>query len=99
MVMFEPLIEKGNEGSVHHMGLWGCPDDWVYDTVGAGDWMGPCDEGTLNMPSEDCRLSGIAPYGWTVGGGNQYLPSEAGFRVGGDTNFTYAWLEIHYDVE
>jgi hypothetical protein len=96
MVMFEPLIQKENEGSVHHIILYGCPKDWVSDTPDDSH-VHICDDAATNMPSKDCRQSGIAPFGWAVGGGNQYLPKEAGIKVGGDVDFHYAWLELHYD--
>ena len=51
------------------------------------------------MPSADCRTVGVGtPFGWAVGGGNQYFPSLAGYPIGGDTEYTYAFMEMHYDV-
>ena len=96
MVMFEPLIEEGNEGSIHHIILYSCPQDAVFDTIKDSHQV-ICDDYETNMPSHDCRQEGV--WAWAVGQGNEYTPATAGRPLSGDSDFHYAWLEIHYDVE
>ena len=57
-----------------------------------------CDEFSTNMPHPDCR-GGQIQFLWAVGGGDQYYPAEAALPFGGDTNFHYAFFEMHYDVK
>ena len=98
VVMFEPIVEEGNEGTVHHVTFYSCPEDRVNGTV-LDTHAGVCDEWhELNMPSEDCRDSRLE-YAWAIGGKAQYYPKVAGLPMSGDSNFHYVFMVMHYDVE
>jgi len=95
VVKFQPLIEAKNEAIVHHIVGYACSTSDVYGEVDDTHQM-TCDEWDTNMPSEDCRSARLQ-YGWAVGGGDQYFPEEAGLPMGGDTDFHYFFMEMHYD--
>ena len=98
VVKFEPIVQDGNEGTVHHVVFYSCPVDWVNGTI-LDTHQGVCDEWhELNMPSEDCRASRLE-YAWAIGGKDQYYPKEAGLPMSGESNFHYVMLSMHYDVE
>ena len=95
VVMVEPLIE--NEGTVHHIVLFSCNEDWVNGTV-HDLHQTKCSEWDTNMPSRDCR-DGQITIGWAIGGAALYYPKEAGLPMSGDSDLHYVFMEIHYDVE
>ena len=97
IVMVEPLIEAGNEGTVHHITLYQCDDDVINGTV-HDLHQRQCDDWDTNMPSPDCR-SGMLQHGWNLGEGPKYWPKAAGVPVSGDSDFHYGFFEVHYDVK
>ena len=93
VVMFDPLIGD----LVHHMTVFVCPEDWVYvDTVNDSHQM-RCEDWDTRI-SRDCRGYRLTA-AWAVGGGAQRYPEEAGLPIGGDSDFRYAFMSVHYDVE
>ena len=97
IVMIEPLVEEGNEGTVHHIQLYSCPENWVTGTV-HDHHQRDCNDWQTNMPSPDCRF-GRLQMGWGIGGAPIYYPEAAGLPMSGDSDFHYGFLEIHYDVQ
>ena len=92
------LNHLGNEGTVHHFILYLCPEEAVTGEVNHTHQY-TCDQWTeQNMPSPDCRLA-RRQFGWAVGGTQVWLPEHAGIPMSGDSNFHYAFMEMHYDVE
>ena len=61
---FETLLTPGNEGTVHHMTLYGCYND-SQTSIGksVGDQWNCYDEAT-NMPAMQCTS---AIFGWAIG--------------------------------
>jgi len=95
VVMIEPLIESGNEGTVHHIVFYVCPETWIYDDVD-DTHQSDCDEWEENMPSEDCGGARME-YAWAIGGGKHYYPEVAGLPMSGDSSFHFVYMQIHYD--
>jgi len=95
IVMYEPIIDEGNEGRVHHFQLYVCHNYTITGEINDSHQM-TCDDWDTNMPSPDCRYS-RRQLGWAIGGTGIYMPEEAGVPIGGDSDFHYAFLEVHYD--
>jgi len=93
-VMVAPIVEAGNEGTVHHILMYSCPTDSINGTIDDSHQR-DCEEWE-NMPSPDCRFAQMT-VAWAIGGGDLYFPEEAGLPLSGDSSFHYAFLEIHYD--
>ena len=91
LIRIDPIISKGNEGVVHHILLYHC-FSMADETFNEGhDCLSP------NMPDyiSDCRNNPI--HAWAVGGGNFYMPKEAGVSLNTESDPKYMLLEIHYD--
>merc|ERR1719361_3303832 len=95
IVMIEPPIQSENEGTVHHFLLYVCPNSSINGTV-SDIHQETCDEWDTNMPHPDCRDARLQA-AWAIGGENFYMPEEAGLPFAGDSDFYYAFLEVHYD--
>jgi len=95
IVAIEPIIQSGNEGTVHHILMYMCPEDDITENATIGG-QEVCDDWETNMPSPDCR-AGRIEFGWAVGGTASYFPEEAGMPFGGDHPFKYVFMEMHYD--
>jgi len=95
IVWFEPLIEEGNEGIVHHFVLYSCPNHSITGEIDDSHQRS-CSQWDTNMPSPDCRIS-RRQTAWAVGGSGFYLPEHTGYPLGGDSDFHFAFLEVHYD--
>ena len=60
---FEPYIQKGNEGFVHHLILYECEGNFTESDYGQGvDCLD-----AANMPFGKCRDSALVA-AWAVGG-------------------------------
>ncbi|XP_022806766.1 DBH-like monooxygenase protein 1 [Stylophora pistillata] len=88
----EPLVQKGNEGFVHHLILYECEGNYTESDYDQGkDCMD-----TANMPYARCRDASIV-VAWAVGGEAFYYPLHAGFPLGADDSPKNFLLEMHYD--
>ncbi|XP_066019013.1 LOW QUALITY PROTEIN: DBH-like monooxygenase protein 1 [Pocillopora verrucosa] len=88
----EPLVQKGNEGFVHHLILYECEGNFTENDYDQGrDCMD-----TANMPYARCRDASIV-VAWAVGGESFYYPLHAGFPLGADDSPKNFLLEMHYD--
>ena len=96
VVKFEPIVQEGNEGAVHHLIAYSCPESAFQNESHIGV-EGICDDAFDNMPSGDC-IGGRMSYAWAIGGGALYFPEIAGLPMGGDSDFKYIMMEMHYDV-
>nr|XP_054093791.1 dopamine beta-hydroxylase isoform X2 [Callithrix jacchus] len=89
IVMYEPIVTKGNEGLVHHMEVFQCPPE--MDSVPY--FSGPCDSEKKPDNLNYCRRVLAA---WALGAKAFYYPEEAGLAFGGPGSSRYLRLEIHY---
>ncbi|XP_025779439.1 dopamine beta-hydroxylase [Puma concolor] len=89
IVMYEPIVTKGNEALVHHMEVFQCAAQ--FETF--PQFSGPCDSkmkpGRLNY----CRHVLAA---WALGAKAFYYPEEAGLAFGGNGSSRFLRLEVHY---
>jgi len=94
VVKFEPIVEEGNEGAVHHYIVYECDEDIINDeAIGA---EGVCATDFENMPAKECRGSSTL-YSWAIGGGSLWMPENVGLPIGGDSGPKYLMFEVHYD--
>ncbi|XP_003941430.1 dopamine beta-hydroxylase [Saimiri boliviensis] len=89
IIMYEPIITKGNEELVHHMEVFQCPPE--MDSVPY--FSGPCDSETKPSNLSYCRRVLAA---WALGAEAFYYPEEAGLAFGGPGSSRYLRLEVHY---
>ena len=95
VIKFEPIVQEGNEGAVHHYVVYQCDEDIITDeAIGA---EGVCATDFENMPAKECRGS-TSLWGWAIGGGSLYLPENVGLPIGGASKYKYIMFEVHYDV-
>eukprot|EP01084_Bolivina_argentea_P203171 347040_1 len=93
IIRIDPVVQEGNEGLVHHILLYTCPERYVdLDYLNTG-WN--CDDAP-NMATNvtHCR-QGSVMYAWAVGGGYFYFPEDVGMEIGG--GHEYVLLETHFD--
>ena len=77
VVRVDPIIEPiENEGVVHHILLYYCPEQFINETDVGETWI--CDEMRENMAPYQCRGT-VTFAGWAIGGGNFYYPENVGF--------------------
>lgn len=89
---FEPYIQKGNEGIVHHLVVYGCQGNFNDSHYGPG-----FDCGDPNMPLKECYQSSGIVAAWGVGGEAFYYPPKTGYPIGTEDSPNNYFLEIHYD--
>ncbi|KAL9979555.1 hypothetical protein ACROYT_G017233 [Oculina patagonica] len=89
---FEPIIQKGNEGFVHHFLLYECEGNFVESDYDQGT---DCKD-MANMPYAKCRDASLVA-AWAVGGEAFYYPPHAGFPLGTSDTPRNFLLEMHYD--
>nr|XP_005990707.1 PREDICTED: dopamine beta-hydroxylase [Latimeria chalumnae] len=89
IVMYEPVITKGNEAIVHHIEVFQCAPE--YDTI--PHYNGPCDSKMKPERLNYCRHVLAA---WAMGAKAFYYPEEAGLAFGGSGSSKYLRLEVHY---
>ncbi|XP_040579615.1 DBH-like monooxygenase protein 1 [Lepeophtheirus salmonis] len=91
MIGYYPFITPGNERFVHHMMIYECHSDEVYDV----DTGYECN--TPNMPNNFKKCKGIIA-AWGLGGEPFYFPEDVGYPLGQNYGgSTYYMFEIHYD--
>ena len=93
IVMIEPLIQANNTGVVHHVQIYACPEEYIFENASWDESQAVCNEWDTNMPSQYCA-DGRVIFAWAIGGEAVYFPSEAGLPM-----FQYAFMDVHYDVE
>ncbi|XP_078363554.1 DBH-like monooxygenase protein 1 [Oculina patagonica] len=92
MTMFEPYVQKGNEGFVHHLLVYECEGNFTEKDFDQGV---DCKD-VANMPYAKCKDASIVA-SWAVGGEAFYYPSHAGFPLGTSDTAKNFLLEMHYD--
>ncbi|KAM4696017.1 dopamine beta-hydroxylase [Rhinophrynus dorsalis] len=89
IVMYEPLITKGNEALVHHIEVFQCAEE--YDFV--PHYSGPCDSKMKPRRLNYCRHVLAA---WAMGAKPFYYPEDVGLAIGGPGSSRFLRLEVHY---
>ncbi|XP_068925696.1 dopamine beta-hydroxylase [Petaurus breviceps papuanus] len=89
IVMYEPVITKGNEALVHHIEIFQCVEE--FETF--PHFNGPCDSKMKPERLNYCRHVLAA---WALGAEPFYYPEEAGLAFGGPGSSKYLRLEVHY---
>ncbi|XP_078282138.1 LOW QUALITY PROTEIN: dopamine beta-hydroxylase [Rhinoraja longicauda] len=89
IVMYEPVITKGNEAIVHHMEVFQCAAQ--FGRIPA--YNGPCDSKMKPAKLNNCRHVLAA---WAMGAQAFYYPKDAGILIGGANSSEYLRLEVHY---
>ncbi|XP_034951630.1 MOXD1 homolog 1 [Chelonus insularis] len=94
MIGYEPLVEKGNEGLVHHMILYECTSTsqqlGQYSRVVGG----PCHSSTTPPEWDSCIQPVVA---WARGSKGEWLPDHVGIPVAEHKEGSYYMLEVHYN--
>ncbi|XP_074150142.1 dopamine beta-hydroxylase isoform X1 [Sminthopsis crassicaudata] len=89
IVMYEPIITKGNEALVHHMEVFQC----AAEIEKIPHFNGTCDSKMKPEKLNHCRHVLAA---WALGAKPFYYPEEAGLPFGGPGSSKYLRLEVHY---
>ncbi|XP_060697221.1 dopamine beta-hydroxylase [Hemiscyllium ocellatum] len=89
IVMYEPVIAKGNEAIVHHMEVFQCAPE--LDRIPF--YSGPCDSRMKPSRLNFCRHVLAA---WAMGAQPFYYPKDVGLMIGGANFSKYLRLEVHY---
>ncbi|MXQ94797.1 hypothetical protein E5288_WYG008288 [Bos mutus] len=89
IVMYEPIVTKGNEALVHHMEVFQCATE--FETI--PHFSGPCDSKMKPQRLNFCRHVLAA---WALGAKAFYYPEEAGLAFGGPGSSRFLRLEVHY---
>ncbi|XP_048415023.1 dopamine beta-hydroxylase isoform X1 [Stegostoma tigrinum] len=89
IVMYEPVITKGNEAIVHHMEVFQCAPE--LDRIPS--YSGPCDSRMKPPRLNFCRHVLAA---WAMGAQPFHYPKDVGLMIGGANFSKYLRLEVHY---
>ncbi|XP_040488103.1 dopamine beta-hydroxylase [Ursus maritimus] len=89
IVMYEPIITKGNEALVHHMEVFQC----APQIESVPPFSGPCDSKMKPDRLKYCRHVLAA---WALGAKAFYYPEEVGLAFGGPGSSRFLRLEVHY---
>ncbi|XP_036185085.1 dopamine beta-hydroxylase isoform X2 [Myotis myotis] len=89
IVMYEPIVTKGNEALVHHMEVFQCAAGFESFP----HFSGPCDSKMKPERLNYCRHVLAA---WALGAKAFYYPEEAGLAFGGAGSSRFLRLEVHY---
>ncbi|XP_068754351.1 DBH-like monooxygenase protein 1 isoform X1 [Montipora capricornis] len=89
---FEPYVQPGNEGLVHHLMVYECHGNFNDSHFKAGY---NCRD-QANMPLGKCYFNNIVA-AWGFGGEAFYYPPKAGFPIGTADSPKFYMMEIHYD--
>lgn len=92
---FEPYVQKGNEGFVHHLVIYECHNRGQFnDSLHYGPGFDCHDY--ANMPFLECYLYSVVA-AWAIGAEAFYYPPNVGYNIGTDDSPNSYMLEIHYD--
>ncbi|RNA32042.1 DBH-like monooxygenase 2 -like protein [Brachionus plicatilis] len=88
---YEFIFPEINYQRMHHSLLYECEPGYDGEKPKYED--GECY--TNSIKGSLCQVISL---GWAVGGENVfYFPKDAGYPMGGDTDYSYLVLELHYD--
>ncbi|CAH1230830.1 MOXD1 [Branchiostoma lanceolatum] len=92
VIAFEPVVQPGHEGLVHHIFLYACLEDLnpdLYDGV----------QHLRQSPDypEDWRSCKVTIIAWDVGGAGIHYPEQVGLSVGAPGDPTFLLMETHYN--
>ncbi|XP_063985800.1 MOXD1 homolog 1 [Diachasmimorpha longicaudata] len=94
MIGYEPLVEKGNEGLVHHMILYECASTSPQlgkDSKISGSY---CYDPTMPREWETCIQPIVA---WARGSKGEWFAEHVGIPVAEHKEGSYYMLEVHYN--
>ncbi|XP_033095852.1 DBH-like monooxygenase protein 1 [Anneissia japonica] len=91
VIRIDPIIQKGNEGVVHHFLLRECQSG-LHDVI-KNNMSLDC-ENEIMFEFSNCKK---LVYGWAIGGGPLEFPDHVGYSIGGPGSPRYLQLEVHYD--
>ncbi|CAH1243297.1 MOXD1 [Branchiostoma lanceolatum] len=96
VIKAEPIVQPGNEGTVHHLLVYTCkknpnitimpeghPGHQCYTPNMPGDWM-ECYQGSIMLA-------------WAIGSGDIVYPEHVGYPISEDDDSGYVMMEMHYD--
>ncbi|XP_029775390.1 dopamine beta-hydroxylase [Suricata suricatta] len=89
IVMYEPIVTKGNQLLVHHMEVFQCTPPLKSFPL----FSGPCDS---KMKPPDLNYCRHVLAAWALGAKAFYYPEEVGLAFGGDEFSRFLRLEVHY---
>ncbi|KAK7896245.1 hypothetical protein WMY93_021570 [Mugilogobius chulae] len=89
IVMYEPVITRGNEAIVHHIEVFECAPE-VHEVP---DYSGSCEDKMKPRKLNSCRHVLAA---WAMGAEPFYYPPDAGLPIGGPEASRFLRLEVHY---
>ncbi|XP_033106269.1 DBH-like monooxygenase protein 1 homolog [Anneissia japonica] len=87
---FDTIVQEGHEALVHHTLLYGCRGN-VSSVLG---YSSTCERD--NMPPDLEKCSRIL-YAWAIGAGSFEFPEHVGLPLGGESDPTFFFVEMHYD--
>ncbi|CAF0944282.1 unnamed protein product [Brachionus calyciflorus] len=86
---YEFILPDINFKNMHHALLYECVPGYFGETFEDGDCY------TNGEKAQFCQAISI---GWAVGGQTIFLyPKDTAYPIGGDTDYSYIVLELHYD--
>ncbi|XP_033832287.1 dopamine beta-hydroxylase isoform X1 [Periophthalmus magnuspinnatus] len=89
IVMYEPMITRGNEAIVHHIEVFECAPE-IHEVP---DYSGSCEDKMKPKKLNSCRHVLAA---WAMGAEPFYYPPDAGLPIGGPKGSRFLRLEVHY---
>ncbi|XP_063244204.1 MOXD1 homolog 1-like [Bacillus rossius redtenbacheri] len=97
MVGYEPVLQSGSAGLVHHMLLYQCVATQQSATILDSHVLHPgaaCYSADMPAAWEQCLTPVVA---WAVGSQGEFLPNHIGLPLAEDHQSTFFMLETHYD--
>ncbi|XP_044004741.1 MOXD1 homolog 1 [Aphidius gifuensis] len=94
MIGYEPLVEKSNEGLVHHMILYECASTSPLLGQHARIAGAPCYSPTMPREWDSCIQPVVA---WARGSRGEWFGDHVGIPVGEHKEGSYYMLEVHYN--
>ncbi|XP_066270877.1 DBH-like monooxygenase protein 1 homolog [Branchiostoma lanceolatum] len=96
VIKAEPIVQAGNEGTVHHLLIYTCKKNPDMTIMPEGHPGHQCY--TPNMPSDwwECYQGSIM-FAWAIGSGAIVFPEHVGYPIGDEDDSGYVLMEMHYD--
>ncbi|XKL67505.1 hypothetical protein PGB90_002996 [Kerria lacca] len=91
IIEFEAIIQRGNEGLVHHMEIFHCE---TSADISISLYNGPCFNEERPTDTQVCKKVLAA---WAMGATPFFIPQETGLRIGGKNFNKFVMMEIHYN--
>ncbi|XP_066291106.1 DBH-like monooxygenase protein 1 isoform X2 [Branchiostoma lanceolatum] len=92
IVAFEPVVQAGSEGMVHHMDLYACLEDLDADLYDGAQHARHSHDYPRDWIS--CKITLVA---WEVGGEGFHYPKNVGISIGGPGDPNFILMQTHYN--